>query len=154
VRCAIGFVGHELGLYRELTAAENLAFTARMYGIDRPTKKANELLTDAGLVWVADRAVGKLSQGICRRIAIARCLVHEPQIILLDEPFASLDTEGRQWLHRLFAQWREVGRTVCFVSHDQHQSRELADLIISLQRGRLAEHESDVTNSALALRSA
>jgi heme ABC exporter ATP-binding subunit CcmA len=141
VRRQIGFVGHECGLYRELTAAENLVFAGRMFGVERPAETATKLLRDACLEWAANRAVGKLSQGMCRRLAIARMLVHEPRLILLDEPFASLDSDGCGWLERLFAQWRNEGRTVCFACHDADKSRVAADRLVWLECGHVAAWE-------------
>jgi ABC-type multidrug transport system ATPase subunit len=153
VRRHIGFVGHECGLYSELTAMENLMFAGRMYGVERPAERARQLLQEGGLEWTAHRSVGKLSQGIGRRLAIARALIHEPTLILLDEPFASLDADGRRWLERLFQQWRCERRIVCFANHDIHQSRLLADRIVWLHRGRVVAHERSDSNST-ALRSA
>jgi heme ABC exporter ATP-binding subunit CcmA len=150
VRRRIGFIGHEFGLYRELTAAENLIFAGRMYGVERPAERADELLVNAGLEWAANRAVGKLSQGTCRRIAIARALMHDPQLILLDEPFASLDEGGTVWLEQLFDQWRHEARTVCFASHDARQNRELAHRTIRLQRGLVAECELGIAPSLIS----
>ena len=139
VRRKIGFVGHECGLYRELTALENLTFAGRMYGVDHPGERARNLLRDGGLEWTADRQVARLSQGVCRRLAIARALVHEPKLILLDEPFASLDENGRHRLERLFQQWRHEGRTVCFAGHDIGQCTLLADRTVRLDRGHVEE---------------
>jgi heme exporter protein A len=135
VRRRSGFAAHESGLYSELTALENLLFAGRMYRVPEPGKRAMELLTDAGLEATASRMVGKLSQGMRQRLAIIRAIVHEPELILLDEPFASLDAEGRAWLERLFQQWRAAGRTVCFASHDPRESHGLAERVVSLDRG-------------------
>lgn len=134
----IGFVGHQTGLYGELTALENLIFAARMYGIDCPTKHAQTFLAETGLEQMKDRRVAQLSQGARRRLAIARAFIHDPHLILLDEPFASLDANGSEWLELLFQKWRDTERTVCFVSHDVEQSRYLADRIIWLKAGRIA----------------
>jgi heme exporter protein A len=152
-RREIGYVGHETGLYRELTALENMIFAGRMHGVDAPGQRSRQLLLESGLEWTAHRFVGRLSQGIGRRLAIARTLIHEPRFILLDEPFASLDADGRQWLERLFQQWRSENRVVCFTSHDIHQSRVLADRIVRLHCGRVAGHETSNSNPT-ALRSA
>jgi ABC-type multidrug transport system ATPase subunit len=136
VRRQIGYVGHECGLYHELTAVENLVFSGRMYGVALPHERARELLRDTGLEWAAHHAVGKLSQGMCRRLAIARALVHAPKLLLLDEPFASLDADGRCWLELLLQQWRRNARAVCFTSHDIGQCRALADRTVWLEHGR------------------
>jgi heme exporter protein A len=133
---------------------ENLVFAGRMYGIRDAAEIARKLLADAGLEWAAVRPVGNLSQGMCRRLAIARAIVHEPVLLLLDEPFASLDAHGQDWLERLFQSWRVQGRAVCFASHDVRQSHSLADRTVLLDRGRIITHEHIVGSRAIALRSA
>ena len=153
-RRQVGFVGHEPGLYGELTALENLVFAGRMFGIDCPTQRAQMLLTEAGIERVAHQAVGQLSQGLWRRLAIVRALIHEPPLVLLDEPFASLDRDGRRWLERLFQQWRVQGRTVCFASHDVEQSRHLADRVIWLDMGRIVASETTSRDPRVRRRSA
>jgi heme ABC exporter ATP-binding subunit CcmA len=150
----IGFAGHDFGLYRELTACENLVFAGRMYGIKHVAETARMLLADAGLEWATYRQVCKLSQGMCRRLAIARALVHGPTLILLDEPFVSLDAEGTAWLERLMQRWRRQGRTVCFTSHDVCRSKRLADRILLLDRGRIVTQQSSGESCDTALRSA
>jgi ABC-type sulfate/molybdate transport systems ATPase subunit len=72
-----------------------------------------------------------------RRVAIARALIHEPTVLLLDEPFASLDVDGKAWLEQLFQRWRDAGKIVCFANHDAVQSRSLADRILWIRRGRV-----------------
>jgi heme exporter protein A len=137
-----GYVGHDVGLYRELTAAENLRFASRMHGIEAVDAKVRQLLDEAGLEWASEIVVGKLSHGISRRVAILRAMVHEPQLILLDEPFASLDHVGKEWLERRFGWWRQSQRIVCFAGHDDSQSRQLADRIVWLEQGRIELQES------------
>jgi heme ABC exporter ATP-binding subunit CcmA len=154
VRRQIGYVGHECMSYGELTALENVTFAGRMHGVDRPRDHAMKLLNDSGLGCAAHRRAGDLSQGMRRRLAIARALVHNPVLILLDEPFSSIDTEGQRWLDGLFRQWRDKGRTVCFAYHDVCQSRRLADRILWLDCGRVAAIEPSESDSATARRSA
>lgn len=153
-RRRLGFAGHESGLYAELTARENLVFAGRMYGVARTHQRAKELLAVAGLEPFADRLVGRLSQGLRQRLAIARAVVHEPQLILLDEPFASLDARGRDWLERLFHDWRRAGRAVCFASHDSRDSQNLADRFVLLDEGRFVGDEPTHCPSTYSLRSA
>ena len=141
IRRQIGYVGQECGLYAELTSLENLLFAGRMNGVANIRDRAAALLADAGIESQAHRLAGELSQGMRQRLAIARALVHEPRLIVLDEPSSNLDSAGRQWLERLFECWRRRGRTVCFASHDAVQSRRLADRIVQLDAGRLAAIE-------------
>jgi ABC-2 type transport system ATP-binding protein len=123
-----------------------------MHGVARPGDRAMKSLEAAGLAWTAHRRVGTLSQGLRRRLAIVRAQMHEPRLVLLDEPFASLDTKAQQWLEWLFREWRSRGRSVCFASHDVCQSRLLADRIVWLDCGRIAA--SEAPDSASMRRSA
>lgn len=141
VRRQIGYVGQECGLYSELTALENLLFAGRMNGVANVHDRAAVLLAEGGIESQAHRPAGQLSQGMRRRLAIARALVHEPRLIVLDEPSSNLDAASRQWLERLFERWRRAGRTVCFASHDAAQSRSLADRIVHLDAGRMVSIE-------------
>jgi ABC-type multidrug transport system ATPase subunit len=136
-----GFSGHEVGLYAELTALENLAFAARMHGLARAREAAQQLLESAGLAAISTRALCQLSQGLRRRLAILRAVIHDPELILLDEPFDSLDTNGTRWLEHQFARWRKANRTVCFASHNVEQCHTLADRIMWLDAGRLTAVE-------------
>jgi heme ABC exporter ATP-binding subunit CcmA len=158
-RCAqsrrqIGFVGHECGLYRELTVLENLVFAARMHGVKLPHQRAMLLLVESGLEWAAEVAVAKLSQGICRRLAILRALVNKPTFVLLDEPYVNLDENGRHWLDQRFGQWRREEQTVCFASHDVSQSRAIADRVVWLECGRVRAQETCRNTPAIQVRSA
>jgi heme ABC exporter ATP-binding subunit CcmA len=141
VRRQIGFLGQETGLYDELTATENLLFAGRMYGVSDVHDRVANLLADGNLRPQAHRPVGQLSQGMRQRVAILRALVHEPRLLVLDEPSANLDAQGREWLERLHARWRSAGRAICFASHDAAQCRALADRIVHLDAGRVVAIE-------------
>jgi ABC-type multidrug transport system ATPase subunit len=141
VRGSVGFVGHECSLYGELTASENLIFAGRMHGVESPVDRAMRLLEASGLNWTADRPTKHLSQGMRRRLAIARAFVHDPALVLLDEPFASLDVNGQQWLERILRECRSAGRTVCFTCHEIGVSSRLADRIVWLDRGQIVAIE-------------
>jgi heme ABC exporter ATP-binding subunit CcmA len=154
VRRQIGFVGQECGLYAELTALENLLFAGRMNGVTNVRDRATALLAEAGIESQAHRPAGQLSQGMRQRLSIARALMHDPRLLVLDEPSSNLDTVGRQWLEGLFKQWRNAGRTVCFASHDEVRSRNLADRIVRLDAGRVVEIESGDCPSTQLRRSA
>ncbi len=141
-RRQIGYVGHECGLYAELTALENLIFFGRMYGVRGVHKRARALLAACGIAARADDPVGRLSRGLQQRVAIARALVHDPPLVLFDEPFANLDVDGRRWLAELFHEWRQAGRTICFATHDVRQGHTLADRIVWLDAGRVRAIEA------------
>lgn len=141
VRRQIGYVGQESGLYAELTALENLLFAGRMNGVANVHDRAAVLLAEGGIEPQAHRLAGQLSQGMRQRLAIARALVHEPRLIVLDEPSSHLDAAGRQWLERQFERWRRAGQTVCFASHEPAHSRNLADRIVHLDAGRIVAIE-------------
>jgi heme exporter protein A len=140
-RRQVGFVGHEPALYGELTALENVVFAGRMCGVHCPSLRAHALLAESGLERMAHRPAGQLSQGARQRLAICRALVHAPPLILLDEPFACLDAEGRQWLEGAMRAWQMHERVICFASHDIEQCRRLAHRIIRLATGRIASVE-------------
>jgi heme exporter protein A len=138
LRRKIGFVGHETGLYLELQASENVTFAARMHGIDSARQCSERLLDESGIGPLAGRPVSQLSEGVRRRLAIARAIVHEPTFIVLDEPFANLDAAGYTWLEQLFRRWRAQQCTVCFTSHNIEFVPRLADRIIALDAGQIA----------------
>jgi heme exporter protein A len=154
VRRQIGFVGHETGLYAELSSLENLCFWGRMYGVLNPTERACNLLSETGLEPKMHQPVARLSQGERQRVAIVRGLLNQPQLLLLDEPFVNLDQEGRRWLERILQESRRAGRTICFASHDRAESRELADRIVWLEKGRVTTMERVNPARPLQLRSA
>lgn len=97
-RKLVGFVGHESSLYHALTVWENLLFAGRMWGIDAPQKCVADLLSMVGLEDHAAQTTAQLSCGMRQRLAIARAVIHDPALVLLDEPFTSLDVGGRKWL--------------------------------------------------------
>jgi heme ABC exporter ATP-binding subunit CcmA len=140
-RRLLGFLGHENGLYPELTAQENLLFAGRMYGRDDAAGRIRGLLNRVGLSQWADRRVCHFSQGMRQRLALARAMIHDPPILLLDEPFGNLDAENRIWLETTLEEHRRRHAAVCFTSHDPQQCRRLADQLVHLQSGRIRQVE-------------
>ncbi len=137
VRGLIGVVGHQTYLYEELTVAENLRFYGRMYRVPDPDRRIREV---AGLFGLEDRLetrVRALSRGFQQRAALARALLHDPPILLLDEPTTGLDADGRRRFAEVLADLRARGRTVLFSSHAFEAEREWADRALVLSAGRL-----------------
>jgi ABC-type multidrug transport system ATPase subunit len=136
-RGLVGMVAHEHRLYPHLTLRENLIFAARMYGVAEPRRRAEQLLESAGLAAHAQRTPPTLSRGMRQRAAVLRALVHDPPILLLDEPFAGLDAAGTDWLVARLQELQALGRTLCLVLHDEAKARRLAHTMVELRGGRL-----------------
>jgi heme ABC exporter ATP-binding subunit CcmA len=141
VRHLVGFVGHQPYLYDELTAQENLLFFARLYGIPQPRERAAYLLARVGLERRARERVGVLSHGQQRRLALARALLHEPPLLLLDEAETGLDEAGSALLTSLLKEHRERGGTLIFTTHRPDHALQHADQLLVLNAGRVACHE-------------
>lgn len=149
----VGFVGHESFLYPELSVTENLVLAARMYGSDEPRACAQRWTERIWLTHAASRPVEQLSRGMRQRLAIARALIHDPPIVLLDEPFSGLDDESRDWLTDLLLRLRGQRCTICFTSHDDQQSVRLSDRKLCLEAGRIRADGSVVAELELAANS-
>jgi heme exporter protein A len=141
-RAKVGLIGHETFLYPALTARENLVFAGRLHDVPDPGSRADRLLADAGLSGVANHPVGSFSRGMAQRVAIARGLVHDPPVLLLDEPFTGLDRRSAARLAERLAALRSERRTFVLVTHDLASALQLVDSAIVLARGRIA-HRSD-----------
>jgi heme exporter protein A len=131
VRGRIGFLGHEPLLYRELTGRENLRFQARLFGA--PAARIDELLDRLGLTRRADDPVRTLSRGTVQRLAVARAVLHDPELLLLDEPRANLDPAAIELVEPLLA-----GRTRVVTSHDPAGGLAEADVALGLRGGATA----------------
>jgi ABC-type multidrug transport system ATPase subunit len=130
-RSQLGFLAHEPLVYRELTALENLRLYARLYRVPEGAERVGMLLERFGL-WEArnDRA-GTYSRGMLQRLALCRTLLHEPSLLLLDEPFSGLDADGVELLERELAERRE--RATCLVAtHDPERLRAFATGAVAL----------------------
>jgi heme exporter protein A len=136
-RGLIGMVAHEHRLYPNFTLRENLVFAARMCDVARPHESAERMLETVALAAHAERMPPVLSKGMRQRLSLARALIHEPAILLLDEPFDGLDAAGEAWLMSLFDALRNQGRTLCFVLHDVRKTDALADRVLRLEEGNV-----------------
>ena len=134
VRGRVGLLAHEPLLYRDLTALENLRFHARLHGV--AAGRAGELLEAVGMARRADEPVRALSRGMAQRVAICRALLHEPELLLLDEPLANLDPGAAGAVAPLIG--RASGATRVLISHDVEQGLAEADLVLGLRTGRPA----------------
>jgi heme exporter protein A len=128
----VGYLGHEALLYRELSGRENLRYHARLHGV--ADGRVAELLAAVGMERRADDPLRELSRGMVQRLAVARAVLHDPALLLLDEPRAHLDPAAAERLEPLIG--RGSGRTRVLVSHDVEGALAEADAVLRLKRGR------------------
>jgi heme exporter protein A len=148
VRGRVGLLGHEPLLYRELTARENLRFHARLHRVGM--ERVEELLEAVGMATRAEEPVRTLSRGMVQRVATARALLHDPELLLLDEPRANLDPAGAELVEPLIGSTSGRTRVVC--SHNPEVDLGGADLVLGLRGGRPALLASPAALNATALK--
>ena len=139
-RRLMGFIGHGISVYDELSAMENLMLFGKLYGVADPKKTALEWLERTGLDRVKDGLVREFSRGMRQRLAVARAFLHGPKVLLLDEPFTSLDDRAIAVLHRLLREALAEGKTVVMSTHQLREALELATHVALLNRGQVAFH--------------
>ncbi len=136
-RRRVGLIGHATFLVPALTARENLRFAARLHGLADAEARAEHWLAELDLEGAADRRSGTFSRGMAQRLSIARALITEPALLLLDEPFTGLDPDAAERLaSRLADADRRSGATTLLVTHDLARAAQLADQALVLARGR------------------
>src|SRR5215510_13070093 len=138
VRRRIGYVGHESLCYPDLTAAENLDFYARLFDVPDAEARIRELVAWAGLEAAGRRPVRVYSRGMSQRLALARALLHRPELLLLDEPFSGLDAAAAQRLQSLLAELARAGHAIVLSTHDVERVAAVATRIAILHRGSIA----------------
>ena len=141
-RRAIGWIGHQTHLYNHLTVRENLLFWASLYDVPAAERaqRADRLMAQLGLADRANQPVQALSRGLAQRATIARALVHEPTVLLLDEPFTGLDLAAAGDFRRLLVDYAAAGRSVVIATHNVEEGAELASEIAFQVRGKFVEH--------------
>lgn len=142
VRRKLGFLGHESFLYLDLTPVENLTFYGRAYTVPELPTRIATVLHQVGLQRWGNTVVRTFSRGMEQRLALARVLLHEPDLLILDEPYTGLDTQGVATLQAALARMKAQGKTVILTTHDFTFGLELCTRVFIVHRGRIA-WESD-----------
>jgi heme exporter protein A len=137
LRGRIGLLGHDLYVYSDLSATENLRFFARLYGIENVDARVHAALKRAGLDGRAREPVHAFSRGMRQRLAIERALIHDPRLVLLDEPLTGLDESSSDALRSRLQRLRDRGAIVVMTTHDIEAVEGVADRAVLLQQGRL-----------------
>jgi heme exporter protein A len=140
-RSRIGVLSHQTFLYAQLTAAENLRFFGRLYGLPELESRIERGLAEVGLWERKDDRVRGFSRGMQQRLALARTLLHEPEVVLLDEPYTGLDPHAAQMLRRVLEQLKDGKRTVVLVTHNLSEGLELADRVVVQVAGQWVSDE-------------
>jgi heme ABC exporter ATP-binding subunit CcmA len=139
-RHRIGFIGHGISVYDELSALENLVLYARLYALEDPRRAALEWLERTGLERSANGLVREFSRGMRQRLAVARAFLHDPRVLLLDEPFTALDDRAIAVLQRLLGEALAAGKTVVMSTHQLREAMTLATHVALINRGQVAFH--------------
>ena len=139
-RRRIGFLGHGISVYDELSALENLTLYGKLYGLSDPRRSALDWLERTGLARVKDGLVREFSRGMRQRLAVARAFLHEPAVLLLDEPFTALDDKAIAVLQSLLREALAAGKTIVMSTHQLREALELASHVALLDRGQVAFH--------------
>ena len=147
-RSRIGLLSHHTLLYDDLTALENLVFFARLHGLERPHDRAASKLEEVGLTDRAHEPVSGFSRGMQQRVALARALLHEPSLLLLDEPSSGLDARASARLREALKDAASRGATWIIATHDVEEGLALCPRWIALRRGRVIDGGASVGQDA------
>jgi heme exporter protein A len=137
VRAQIGFLSYAAIAYDDLSAHENLAFFAKLYGLSEAGPRISDLLQRVGLAKRAHDKASTFSRGMLQRLGLARAILHQPALLLLDEPYTGLDLEGAKLLDSVVAEWAAAGRTTILALHDLAHAAQVASRALVLKAGRL-----------------
>ncbi len=152
VRKSIGFISHSTYLYHNLTARENLRFYGKLYGINGLEDRIDRQLDTVGLSDRADDEAGKFSRGMQQRLTIARAFLHDPAIVLLDEPYTGLDKNASEMLNNVIATYNSPERAGIMTTHNIEQGYEIATHMAIIRRGELRYFAStkDISSSEVS----
>jgi heme ABC exporter ATP-binding subunit CcmA len=139
-RRRMGFLGHGISVYDELSALENLTLYGKLYELPDPRRAAMEWLEHTGLERVKDGLVREFSRGMRQRLAVARAFLHDPSVLLLDEPFTALDDKAIAVLQKLLRDGLAAGKTIVMSTHQLREALELASHVALLVLGKVAFH--------------
>jgi ABC-2 type transport system ATP-binding protein len=144
VRAAVGVLTEQHGLYMRMPALEYLDFFGQLYGLDLPTRqnRASRLLEDFGLWDHRNRRIGQYSRGMKQKLALARVMLHEPPVLLLDEPTSSMDPESAMLVRDAIQDLRSADRAILLCTHNLDEAEKLADQIAIIRHGRIISQGS------------
>ncbi|MGI6066525.1 MAG: ABC transporter ATP-binding protein [Bacillota bacterium] len=137
LRKKIGFLSHRSLLYDRLSARENLKFYGHLYDVPRLDERIKVLAEQVGLQYFLDEPVYTFSRGMVQKLAVIRAMIHDPEILFLDEPYTGLDQQAGAIFTGLLYEWHKQGRTVFMVTHAFGQGLDLAERVVILVRGRI-----------------
>jgi heme exporter protein A len=136
-RRRIGFLSHNTFVYRDLSALDNLKFFSRLYSVDDSEDRVLALLDRVGLRRLAGQPVRSFSRGLQQRVGIARVLLHDPSLLLLDEPYTGLDAQATATLNSILDESAASGKTVILTTHDLDQGLRAATRAVIIDKGRV-----------------
>jgi len=152
VRGSIGFISHQPYLYESLNALENISFFASMYGISNSEQRAIEVIKKVGLESRMYDLVRTYSGGMKQRLAVARAIVHDPKILLLDEPYTGLDQHGSKIFSEMLGMLKTHKRTILMTTHNISEGLELSDRIAIINSGKIVFEKNTVEVEPSAFR--
>ena len=143
VRPQFGYMAHPSFLYDEMSGMENLRYFARLYGIE-DDQRCSKTIARVGLDPELRRPIGQYSQGMRQRMSLARALLHDPKIFLLDEPFSNVDVSSAREMVKLLAEMRDTGKTILVVTHQAQLLEGAADEFVWMQAGQIVDRTQDL----------
>lgn len=140
----LGYMAHAPLLYEELDAMENMLYFAQLYGIT-DASRCDAVIRQVGLDPLLKRRVGQYSQGMRQRLSLARAIIHDPKILLLDEPFSNVDIHSAREMVELLGRMRDGGRTTFVVTHQPSLLDGVADEFVMMSQGRIVDRTRELT---------